>query len=119
MSKPIAAGKRTLKNDKQAWFLHFQKYSQKPLDTSKNRGFIPAKITASACHPSKLYLTFILIYSYCMPLRSTNDNKRATKPLSSKIRQEIVYGLQFVFGSDKLQLSCDIQKPGRNWSVNW
>ena len=79
MSKPIAAGKRTLKNDKQKWFLHAHKCSQKPLHTSKNRGFIPAKITASACHPGKLYLTFILIYSYCMPLRSTNDNKLRDK----------------------------------------
>ena len=79
MSKPIAAGKRTLKNDKQKWLLHAHKCSQKPLHTSKNRGFIPAKITASACHPSKLYLTFILIYSYCMPLRSTNDNKLRDK----------------------------------------
>lgn len=79
MSKPIAAGKRMLKNDKQEWCLHAHKCSQKPFDTSKNRGFIPAKIRASACHPSKLYITFILISSYRMPFRSTNDNKLKDK----------------------------------------
>jgi len=79
MSKPIATGKRTFENDKQEWCLHADKCSQKPFHTSKNRGFIPAKITPSACHPSKLYLTFILIYSYCMHFRSTNDNKLKDK----------------------------------------
>lgn len=79
MSKPIAAGKRTWKNDKQDWCLHAHKCLQKPFDTSKNRGFIRAKITAGACHPSELYLTCRLIYTYYMHFRSTNDNKLKDK----------------------------------------